>query len=189
MSLPICPTNCNSAPPTLSFKICDPTINNGQISKIYFTTRGYPLINWNSEVEWDSRLDNDAAGASAIRTLIVVGDKPVPTKTSKEISLGRKIDGVKQFILNFDIDETNQINYDAMRTNECGGNYLVWYETRDGLLYGGNSGIDAKISIDESIPRNYNELIVFPGTVEWESKFHPERTTSPVTDDTGDQFD
>lgn len=188
MSLPICPTGCTATPPTVEFDLCNPTINNGQIAKIFFTTVGYPMINWASELEWDTRLDNDAAGAGKIRTLIVVGEKPVPGKTVKEISLGRKIDGVKSFVINFDIDETNQTNYDAIRTIECGGNFLVWYQTRDGLLYGGNSGIEAKIAIDESIPKAYNELILFPGTVTWEAEFHPERITSPITNDTGDQF-
>lgn len=188
MSLPICPTTCNATPPTVDFSLCNPVVNNGQIAKIYFTTIGNPLINWASEIEWDSRLDNDAAGAANIRTLIVVGDKPVPGKTEKEISLGRKISGVKQFTVAFDIDETNQTNYDAMRQIECGGNFLVWYETRDGLLYGSTAGIEAKISIDEAIPRAYTDLILFPGTLAWESKFHPERITSPITDETGDQF-
>lgn len=188
MSLPICSTTCNATPPTQSFSLCAPVVNNGQIAKIFYTTRGYPLTNWQSALEWDSRLDNDAVGPSKIRTLIVVGSKPVPGKTEKKISLGRKIAGVKNFVLNFKIDETNQVNYDAMRQMECNGNFLIWYETLDGLLYGGNEGIEAKIDIDEDIPEAYEDLIMLPGTASWESKFHPERITSPITDSTGDQY-
>lgn len=188
MSLPLCPTGCTGTPPTVDFSLCNPEVNNAQISKIFFTTIGNPMINWASALEWDSRLDNDAAGASKIRTLIVNGEKPAPGKSEKEISLGRKISGVKSFSLNFEVDETNQTNYDAMRTIECNGNFLIWYQTRDGLLYGGNSGIEAKISLDEVISKSYTDLILLQGTATWESKYHPEREVSPITNTTGDQF-
>lgn len=188
MSLPLCPTGCTGTPPTVDFSLCNPEINNGQIAHIFMTTIGNPLTNAANVLEWDTRLDNDAAGASKIRALTVIGGKPAPASTEKEISLGRKVTGVKAFTLNFKVDETNQINYDAMRTMECNGNFLFWYQTRDGLLYGGNSGIEGKFLVNEEIPDAYTDLITLTGTITWESKYHPERQVSPILSTTGDQY-
>jgi hypothetical protein len=189
MSLPTCPSNCIANLPALLFSLCAPEVNNAQISKIFFTTVGNPLTNWQSAVEWDSRLDNGLAGAAEIRTLIVVGELPIPTKQEKEISLGRIIEGIKERVINFDVDETNQTNHNALRALECNtGNVLIWFETRDHLLFGGNSGIEGKLSVDMTIPKTYNDIILYSGTFKWKHRFTPERVASPITNDTGNQF-
>jgi len=189
MSLPTCGTNCTSPLPAFNYNLCNPEINNGQISKIFFTSIGNPMSNWASAVEWASRLDNDSSSASSIRTLIGIGDKPAPESTEKEISLGRKIRGVKKHSINFKSDETNNDNHNAFRDMECGGaNYLMWYETRDGKLFGGNSGIEAAFNFDRVTPESYQEIEQFIGSLTWESQFMPEVIDSPITDTTGDQF-
>lgn len=189
MSLPTCPTGCTSNLPTVDFSLCAPEINQAQIGHLYFTTVGNPLANWASEVEWDSRLDNDAAGATAIRSLIGIGDWPAPESEEKEISLGRKVFGTRKFTINFRIDETNATNHAAFREMQCNtGNYLVWVATRDGLLWGGSSGINAKIKVDQVVPEAYSEIITYQITITWEAQFMPERIETPITDATGDQF-
>jgi hypothetical protein len=188
MSLPVCPEGCDSNLPGFVFDNCNPDVNNGEIAKIYFTTDGNPLSDWTSAAEWDSRLDNTATGASKIRVLTVLGDMPAVGDNEKPISGGRIIEGVKDFLINFDIDETGEDNYNALRAMECNrGNFLVWFETRDGLLHGGSSGIPAKIKLKYAIPRAYTDLITMPGTIKWQARFSPERITSPITSDLGNQ--
>lgn len=188
MSLPLCPSGCDSNLPGFNFDNCNPEINNGEISKIYFTTDGNPLSDWRNELEWDSRLDNEAAGASKIRVLTVIGELPAVGDNEKAISGGRIVEGVKDFVVNFTVDETGQDNYDALRAMECNsGNMLVWFQTRDGLLFGGNDGIAAKIKLKLAIPLSYNDIMNFPGTIKWKARFSPERITSPITSSTGNQ--
>lgn len=190
MSLPNCPTDCTSNLPGWNFSKCAPEINYGQISKVFFTTTGNPLSNWANALEWDSRLDNDAAGASQIRTLIGIGSLPVPEKTEKEVSLGRKVFGKRSFTMPFFVDETNTDNHNAMRTLQCNtGNYLVWFQTLDGgMLLGGNAGIEAKIDTDLEIPEGSADVAGYRVVITWKDQFMPEMITSPITDDTGDQF-
>lgn len=189
MSLPTCPTGCDSNLPVFGFSLCAPEVNNGQISKIFFTTIGNPMSNWGSAAEWDSRIDNDAAGASAIRMLPGIGDMPAPESEDIDISLGRKKTGIRRFTMNFRVDESNNGVHDSFIALQCdSGNRLIWPETRDHKLFGGNSGIEAKIKVDMIIPEAYTEFIIYQVTFTWDAQFMPEMIDSPITDDTGDQF-
>lgn len=189
MSQPTCPSDCTSTLPAFDFSNCGPDILNGQISKVFFTTTGNPLTNWGSAVEWASRLDNDAASAASIRTLIGIGDLPAGESTEKEISLGRKVYGVKKFTLNFKVDEVNQNIHDAMRLLQCnGGSFIGWFETRDHKLFGGNAGIPISIKVDFIIPESYQDILYYQLTITWEDQFMPEMIDSPITNSTGDQF-
>lgn len=189
MSLPVCPVDCSSNLPVQDFSLCAPDVNNGQIAKIFYTTKGNPLANWTSAVEWDSRIENDAVGASKIRMLMVVGDLPAPEAEEREISGGRKVQGVRRFTMNARVDETNLINHDAARALQCNtGNHLFWFETRDHRLFGGSSGIEGKIKVDIIIPEAYTDIITYQYTFTWDAQFMPEMIVSPITDETGDQF-
>lgn len=182
MSVPSCPSNCSTSVPAVNFNNCAPEINNGNIQWIYFTNVGYALTDYADATEWTARRDQTNTAANAIRTLRVNGDFPVPGKNEKEISGGRIIQGPKDFSINFDVDETNIENYQALRALECEtGDKLFWFETRDGLLFGDNSGIKASILWDMLIPRAYGDIILYPGLIKWKSQFHPARTTSPIT--------
>jgi hypothetical protein len=188
MSLPLCPTDCTSNLPGWSFNDCNPEINNGEIAKIYFTTVGNPFSDWSIPLEWDSRLDNSAAGAAKVRVLTVTAELPAVGDNEKSISGGRKVEGVKDFVINGEVDETGIDNYNALRAMECNsGNHLVWFETRDGLLFGGNEGIEAKIKLKLQIPKSYNDIMLFPLSIKWQARFSPERINSPITSDLGNQ--
>lgn len=186
MSLPTCPTDCSSNLPSVSFDSCNPEINNGEIAYVYFTNNedGNGLADASSAAEWDSRLSQATAGANQIRPLRVIGEFPPVADNEKEISGGRVIDGVKDFLTQGDIDETNQTNHDAVRSIECNtGSYRIWFETRDGLLYGGNDGIrDVKLKLKLNIPKAYGDIIMFPWTAKWKNRFTPERQASVITD-------
>jgi len=179
-ALPVCPTNCTSTMAPVSFDECQPETNGAQIAKIYLTNIGNPLADWSDILEWQARLDNTAAAATAILTLHVIGSKPVPAGTEKDISLGRKVVGKKTHILPFKIDETNDINHEFLRQNECGSQYLMWYETLEGKLFGSTNGIIASILLDMNISESADDLIQNEGKFEWKAKFTEERINSPL---------
>lgn len=178
--VPTCPTSCAASLPPVEFDECNPETNGAQVAKVYMTNIGFPLTNWNDPLEWQGRLDNTAPNNDSIITLHVVGSKPVPTSNEKDISLGRKVTGAKTHVLTVKVDETNITNHEFLRQNECGGNYLIWYETLDGKLYGGTEGIEAALLLDMNIAESSDELTIFEGKFEWKAKFTEERTDSPI---------
>ncbi len=178
--LPTCPTGCGDNLPPVDFDECAPEINQGRIDKIYLTNVGNPLADWTDPLEWGGRLDNTAPNANSIITLTVTGEKPEPTVNEQEISLGRKIVASKTHVINYTIDETNIINHEFVRQNECAGQYLMWYETSGGLLFGGTEGIEVSLTADMIIPLSDEELINFAGKAEWKTKFTEERIQSPI---------
>jgi len=84
--------------------------------------------------------------------------------------------------LNYTIDDVSDENYEFMRALECGGQYRIWYETEGGFLYGGNEGILVNATGDDILNRGREEIETIAGTFTWRSKFHPDRTTSPIFD-------
>lgn len=178
---PTCQDGCNVRPPDLSFTDCDPEVHEGEIDRLYFMSLGgAPLTNVDSLAEWNSRLSNTSTSINAIRFMNVVGEKPVAEGEVIKISRNRKITMHKAHTINFDVDETNQENYDALRELECGGNFLWWYQTAGGLLYGGTDGIEAYVNLNDMIPKDRAELNIFQGVLTWDAEFHPERTTNPM---------
>lgn len=180
MPIPTCPTDCTSSLPVISVDECNPEINDAQIGKIYLTNIGEPLTDWTDLLEWQGRLDNAALTADAIRTIYVIGSKDKPDSNIKDISLKRKVIGQKSHTVNFKIDETNAINHEAIREFECGGNYLMWYETCGGLLFGGNEGIKVFVEAGMIIPEGADEIITYDGTATWDARFTEERIVSPL---------
>jgi len=180
LPLPTCPTGCTSTLAPVEFDECAPETNGAQVAKIYMTQIGNPLANWTNPVEWQARLDNTASAADSILTLHVIGSKPIPTSTEKDISLGRKVTGQKTHVLTVKIDETNDLNHEFLRQNECGGSYLMWYETLEGKMFGGTEGIVASLLLDMNIAESSEELIIFEGKFEWKAKFTEERIDSPI---------
>lgn len=176
---PTCPTDCSTNLPEVEFSDCSPEINSGQILKLYVTNDGNPLSDWTSGAAWALRIDNTAPAATSILELTVIGEKPVPEATEKEISGGRTVKGKKNHVLNIDVDETNTTNYEFLRGLECGGSYRIWY-TDSKYLYGGNDGIKASIFLDHVIPKDDAETQTFTGTVKWSDSFHPERILNPI---------
>lgn len=180
MPLPTCPEDCESTLPVVEFDECAPETNDGQIYKIYMTNIGNPFTDVTDLAEWTPRLDNAGAASDAIRTLHVIGSKPIPASEEREISLGRKVNSKKTHNIDFKIDETNGINHEFVRQLECGGQFLIWYETSGGLLFGGNDGIKVSMNVDMEIPEGETEFITLTGKAEWKAKFTEERALSPL---------
>lgn len=176
-----CPTDCTFAVPVWSFSECNPAVLEGQITDIFVANIGNPLNDWTNVAEWAARVSNTDPSASAIRHLTVIGDQPAPEVQQKVISHKRTITITKKRTINIKIDDNTDINYNAMRTLECGGSFLIWYLTNAGKLYGGNSGIKASIDLSEVIPEATEENTLLQGTIKWDAKISPPRINAPFT--------
>jgi len=177
--LPPCPTTCEGSLQSVSFNECAPETHWGEISKIYVGPADLaPFLDVSALAEWTAKLAD--TGDDKIRTLIVIGEQPEPEQTEVPISGDRVVTGYKKFIINAEIDETNEINYNFMAMSECGGKYLIWYETSDGILYGGNDGIEASMKMNQVIPKERTGIVKILAKVSWNSKQHPFRCVSPM---------
>lgn len=176
---PTCPQDCSSTLPAASFDVCAPETHFGQVKKVYIGNDGNPFADWTNPAEWAARIDNASSAADAIRELTVIGSLPRAESSEKKISGGRTVKGKKTRTLSIKIDETNATNYELLRTLECGLSYRVWYATDD-HIYGGNDGILMTLNVDEVIPENEEDYILFEGEGKWFSQFAPERTDNII---------
>jgi len=182
MATPVCIDNCDSPLPVVSFSDCSPSVN---LSEIEYVILGRPdsadLTDETDAAEWADRLDNDdIVDNDKLRLLRVIGDKPQPTDQEQTISGQRIIVVDRTHTLNFDVDETNDINYEAVRTLQCGGEVKVWYVSRSKHVFGGKTGVTASLKISEVSNRGENEILRFSGVATWKSLFSPERALWPL---------
>lgn len=178
---PICQSGCLIVPPDLNFNDCSPEVHEGEVDRVFFASLGADeLFNWLLLPEWTTRLSNTSTDINAIRFMNVVGEKPVAESNILKISRNRKTVLAKNHTLPFDVDETTDENYDALRQLECYGNFRWWFSTAGGLLYGGNEGIQAFLDWNLMIPKDRVDLELFIGLLSWDAKFHPERGTNPM---------
>lgn len=181
---PVCPTGCleNTPPPAFEFDFCAPVTHAGEVSEIWLTKKGNPLTGANTAAlltELNTRMA--ALDDTKIVRLYGVGDKPAPTINEVTMSRGRKQIVSRDHVVNFDIDETNDANYEGMRQVQCGVAYTAWYLTSDNEhFYGGKEGIDASINMHEIIARERNTPMVISATLSWSNKFSPERLVNPL---------
>lgn len=178
---PTCPTGCDSYLLDVDFDYCDPNVLFGEIDHIYLMAQvGSNLADWTSLTVWNARKALDpTSDTDAIIDLTVMGDLPVAETEEIEISLGRKIQSPASFVVNFDIDDVSDTNYDLMRFLECNVVVKMWFSANE-VLFGGNTGIEATIQNKYQIERGQKSVQKIVGTVKWEAKFSPERTTNPM---------
>ena len=183
-TIPVCPTGCTSSLDLLGsflFNECAPKINSGEIRHIYLGIPGNHFTDWTLGTEWAARLADTNVTAAKIIRWTVLGDKPKPGGTLKEISGGRKILLVKEHVINATVDETSPENHEGFRKLECGGITVpIWYETAGGKLFGGNAGITVSIDPGMVIPRGFGDNIVWELALSWKARFTEEMITSPI---------
>lgn len=178
---PICPANCDQPLNEVAFNDCAPEINLSEIKRLFVARpTATAFTDWKLAAEWTTRLSQDGVEPNAIRELTVIGDMPAGSNITRDISNGRKIQIGKDRTVNFTVDETNDENYEFLRSTECGGKYRMWFETMGGKMYGGNAGIKANIVMDDVLARGVEEIETFTGVATWRAKFSPERITSPI---------
>lgn len=175
-----CSTSCTDALPAVEFDLCNPDVHFGQISDVFITNIGNPLVDETSPIEWAARLALAQSNPTKIIQLFGIGSKSAAEATVIEISKGRKVTGNKDHTVTFKIDEVSDTNYNMMRKFECNKTVLMWYKTYEGKLYGGNVGIEASIAFNHVIPESAAELETLEGTLTWKAKFHPCRTDYPL---------
>lgn len=185
--VPPCPTTCSGSLAEVSFNECAPEWHYGEVSKIYIAESDFESVdnagnpgfsNVASLAEWNDNLSDTED--SSIRTLIVLGDLPEAETTEIPASGDRIAIGFKTFNLNFEIDETNVENYNFLMMSECGGKYLIWFETSDGLLFGGDAGIEVSLRLNYLIPRERTAFQKIMGKATWKSLQSPFRCDSPL---------
>ncbi len=178
---PVCAADCaTQALPKVNFSECGYEINSSEIEDIFIGKADIdPLDDWSDPAEWATRLSQTAVLGQEIRRLTVVGDKPAPAETKKTISKGRETVIDRTHTLNFDVDETNDDNYEMMRAIQCGGKFRIWYKPRGGKLYGGSNGILVSLSGFDVLARG-DESEKFQYTATWKNLFDPPRIDSPI---------
>jgi len=180
---PTCVSDCESEElPVISSSVCNPTIDLSEIDHIYATQIGNPLTLVTDLVEWTGRLDDtagDPAVPGAIRTIPVIGEYPAPETNEVNISLDRTVNGITKHTINFDVDDLSDEMYEFMRSTFCNNTWLAWF-TAGSYIYGGNAGIQARISMKPSISKGREEPNKLIGTVVWKTKFPPERADNPM---------
>jgi len=178
---PTCPTGCDSFLVDVDFNYCDPDVQFGEIDHIYLKARdGSDLLDWESLAIWNARFALDPTSDNdAVIDLTVMADSPPAETEEIEISDGRKIHSPSTFVINFDIDDVSDDNYELMRWLECNLVVDMWYSANE-VIFGGNPGIEVTLTAKYQIERGQKSLQKIVGTAKWESKFSPPRTSNPM---------
>jgi hypothetical protein len=174
--------SCSGTLGAVDFDDCAPEVHFGEIAKLYlwvldevpFATQA----EFDSAAHWATHISDSATTAGAIREFIIIGELAEPEKTRTPISGDRSITGFKKFTMSFEIDETNETNYNFMLLSECGGKYKACYETADGIIYGGFNGIEVSLELDQVIPKGRPDVVKIMGKMTWSSKNSPLRQIS-----------
>lgn len=184
MSTPTCSTTCEGEIAEVLFDNCNPVVEFSEIRRMFIGKSIAASFNDPTDAaEWLARIDPDTTtGDDYLRELRVIGDKPVPTAVTKQISNGRTITIGKDHVLNFTIDDVSDENYEFMRASECGLKAKLWYETEGGRMFGGKDGIIVDFKMDNQLNRGREEIALIPGVATWRSKFTEERMVSPIYD-------
>jgi hypothetical protein len=181
LSLQPCPTDCAGSLGAVSFNECAPEVHYGEISKLYVArSDAADFTSPDLIAEWTTRLSDTEDTVDKIRTFIGIGELGTPEKTELALSGNRTIYSPKTFNLLFEVDETNDTNYEWLLESECNLKRKFWYETSDGMLYGGKTGIEGVFGMDAPIPKSREEIAKFMMAVKWKSKNSPLRCISPM---------
>lgn len=178
---PVCSNDCAAPLPVVSFSDCAPEVNLSEIEHLLFTkVDSSPITDMASLPEWQSRVSNTSSGPNAIRNLRVIGDMPAPADQETTISGGRVIVVDRTFTVNADVDESNDLNHEAMRQIQCGGSMIVWFVTRSGHIFGGKEGIKASVKANLVLGRGESEIQRYNLVITWKNKFMPQRNVWPL---------
>jgi len=172
MALSIPPFTTNEGSPVVHF---------GQITDLLLADLGNPLSAL-TQTALDVRTDNTTVVGTEIRMIPVIGDKPAPESNAVDISHHRKYKTPRKHVINFKIDETDDVNYTFMNKMIEDGvtKVLAWYIVDSSKFYGGKDGIEVSIALDHVIPESGDELETIIGTLEWTSNTYPARADYPL---------
>jgi hypothetical protein len=176
-----CPTNCAGSHGAVSFNECAPERHYGEISKLYVgRADGTDFANSGAIGEWTTRLSDTVDSAQSIRTLYGMGEMPMPEQTEKLVSRGEYAYSPFTFSFTFNVDDTNDTNYEYMLATYCNQKRKIWLEMSDGMLYGGNTGIEAILKGGQPLLPGREDFIVIILSAKWKAAAWPLRTLSPM---------
>lgn len=183
----ICPQDCSEQQiPSVNFDDCSPELNDSEIEWIAVAkSDADDFTDIEDADEWNARINQLAATPApspdnSIRMIRVTGDKPAPEITNRTVSGSRTVQTAKSHTINFDIDETNELNYEWARSTSCNATYKAWYITKAGLVYGGICGLKAQIVANLVQARGDGEIELYQGTMTWKDKIDPPRANFPL---------
>lgn len=165
---------CSTVLPAVHADLCDDQAYYGEIQRLLFTRLGDGMTDWTDDAEWVTRIDNaDVLPAppalAPIRDMFGIGSISDPERPSVKISRGRTKYGKPKFTMIFNVDDTGDTNWTFLQTIPPGGQvYAVWFASEE-RQWGGDTGIEATIVADFSIPESADELIKIKLTVTWET--------------------
>lgn len=189
MAVPVCPTDCSTNLPVVSFDRCNPNVVASEINKLYFAKpSAASFTDWEDPVEWAERISETnvppvgttTAVGDLIRPLTVIGDRQAGSPVIKELSNQRQKQIRKDFTLNFTIDEITPENLAMQRASECGSLIKFWYSITGGWLFGGNDGIEANLQMDLVLARGTDEIVAINGVLTWKGQFTEEAAENPI---------
>lgn len=181
LTLNPCPVDCSGSLESVSFSECAGEFHYGEISKIYVARAdAADFAAVDVITEWTARLHDSGVDPDDIRTLIGIGEVAAPDMTEIAVSGDRTITGPKTYNLTFEVDETNDTNYIFMLETQCNLKFKVWLEMSDGMLYGGNTGIEMILRGNQPLLKSRTDVekIIFSG--KWKSENDPLRCLSPM---------
>jgi len=175
------PTCGSETLPVVDFDFCEPEVKASEIQRIFLCkVGGASFTDWTDPVEWTSRVSETATTINAIRALTVIGDKPAPANTVKDVSNGRKVISRKDHTLNFTIDEVTDDNHTFLQGVQNGKRFRMWYETAGGHMFGGNDGIFIELTGDMVLARGAGEIAVYNYVATWTNPATETRIDSPI---------
>jgi hypothetical protein len=141
------------------------------------TTAAITVVDPSDPTEWETHL-----GTANADHYHVIGDVPQPTKNSRPVSRGRTVYGDKDYVLNFDIDETTDENYELTRSYAGRPTVFLWYYTKGNKIYGGTTGIRCQITDADAVnARGADAFELYQFVASWKAKTTPPRSPSPFT--------
>lgn len=177
---PVCPTGCDSLLPINTYDECKQNIITGEIEKIYLASGAAECFSdWTLPTEWLNRISETSLDVNSIRMFRGIGDLPAATNEETIISLGQKYYGEKTFVINFDIEDCSDDNYEFLRYLECQTTVRFWFEA-GGYLWCGNCGELVNINANYQIERGQKTLQHIMLVISWDNDFHPQRVISPL---------
>ena len=176
----VCPQDCSTPLTQPLFNDCNPEFNLSEIEAIYIARADFAGFTDAEDIgEWETYLEGTGPYPEPeIVKIVVIGDKPAKADLTTTGSMRRVITYDSTHTINFEIDETNNVNYEFMRTMQCGAKYRIWWATRAGKMYGGNDGILASVTIADVLDRG-DAIERFVGAFTWNDKFDAPRFDSP----------
>ena len=176
-----CPTDCSSSPGAMVFNYCDANTNHGEADLVFIASQdAADLVNSEDLAEWLTRIDNTGVDTDDIRKLHFIGEKPAPDANYENLGGGNQKTKEVMHTLTGKIVETGDENYQAMRKFQCGGKYKIWW-TVGKYLYGGNTGVLARVSMRLVSPLERTENEYFMTEISWDENQDPNRVDNPFT--------